>query len=323
MFGLYLDDWFGKPHKNMKMGVELELTLYDLQRKELVQSNSLVLEILENLPQEIFKDYYPYQLEIRSNPHTNPEDIIKEIKDFYKLARREFAKNGIAVIPATGILDGQVFCGMHVHISYDKANEEIYWRRAMGIYPFALSIADHTKNFEIDLIHTSKRLLESRHIGRPPLDFRQFVAGATKYMDIAYRHRNNGEEGRVRMKRPATIEVRLFDTPSLFSHFKFIVEAVFNVAKYIRDDNPFVAMIENNIRLANNAVDMTRLLMEHQRYGVNKILKGRLNSDVCRMIADRFGIDFPSETQFEYRERMGLNADINGFLILALKGGWD
>ena len=323
MYGLDLDEWFEKkPHK-MKMGVELEMTLYDLQRKDLVQQNSFVLEILEDLPREIWKDYYPYQLEIRSNPHSNPDDIIREIQEFYRIARRKFAENGIAVIPATGILDGQVFCGMHVHVSYKDADEETYWRRAMGIYPFALSIADHTKNFEIDLIHTSKRLLESRHIGRPPLSFSAFIRSGTKYTDIAYRQRENGEGGRVRMERPTTIEIRVFDTPSLFSHFKFIVEAMYHVARYIKDSNPFVSLIENNIRAANNAVDMTRLLMEHQRYGVNKILRGKLNADVCRMIAERFKIDFPNETQFEYRERMNLNADINGFLVLALKGGWD
>jgi len=317
-------DWFERKGRKTTIGVELELTLFDLQSKHLVDSNEKVMAILEEyLPRQVWKDYYPYQLEIRSRPFDNPEDAIEEVKQLYKQARSVFIKQGIAVIPATSILrDGQVFCGLHIHVSYPKATEQEYWRRAMGIYPFALSIADHTKNFEIDLIHGSKRLLDSRHIGKPYLEFQNFIRGGNKYADIAYR-RPQAEDTRERLKRPATIEIRIFDTPSLFSHFRFIVEATYNVASHIKDDNPFVRLIETDKKKAYDAVNLTRLLVEHQRYGVNKILNARLNSDICEMIAEYFGINFPKETQFEYRERLGLSSNINGFLALALKGGWD
>lgn len=319
-----LSEWFERKPRKTILGIELELTLFDLQSKRLVDSNDKVINILEeSLPRQIWKDYYPYQLEIRSRPFDNPNDAIEEVKRLYKEARSTFIRHGIAVIPATSILrDGQVFCGLHIHISYPKATEQEYWKRAMGIYPFALSIADHTKNFEIDLIHASKRLIESRHIGKPFLEFHNFIRGTNKYADIAYR-RPQESDTRERLKRPATVEIRLFDTPSLFSHFKFIVEAIYHIASHIRDDNPFVRLIEVDRRKAYDAVNLTRLLVEHQRYGVNKILNARLNTDICEMIAEHFGINFPRETQFEYRERLGLSSNINGFLTLALKGGWD
>ena len=117
------------------------------------------------------------------------------------------------------------------------------------------------------------------------------------------------------------MEVRILDTPSLFSFFDFSIRYIMTLAKYIKADNPMVDMLMNDTNEAINKLNMTRTLLVKQRYGVNKIFR-MLNADVCEAVSDFFNIDFPESTQFEFREKYGFSADVNGFLSMSTKGGW-
>ena len=318
--------WFNDSIKRIECGVELELLLFDSHTKEPVDSNSKTERILGDLPRQIYKDYYPYQLEIRTNPYSTPIDVVNETKKLYKETSKAFLRKGIYVVPVPSITKkGYVYCGMHIHLSYPTDRNAInYYKRAMGMYPFILSLADHTKNLETSDLETSERLTNSHHIGIPHLNQQEFVNADShehKMRDIIYSGGVRSDDNRSQMKKPATIEIRMLDTPSLFSFYEFMVYFTMNLAGRIRTNNPMVSQLEDNSSDIRNKIDLTRRLLSHSRYGVNKIFR-MLNSDVCEDMCSYFNINFPRETQFEYRERLGLSASTNGYLSMAIKGGW-
>jgi hypothetical protein len=332
MRSIELEKWFGPESKKSKIkcGVEIELPLFDSRNKELLQNNELVERILGNLPNIVYRDHYSWQLEIRTEPSNNPEEIINTVRDLFTKSSKEFYKHKIFVVPATAIarnsgpgLNG-VYCGMHVHVSYPDVRVEDYWEKAMGIYPFILALADHSKNFEVSEIQTSERLDKSHHIGMPFMEKSKFMLGNrdsnSKFKDIILSNPIN-DGSRHRLAKPATIECRIFDTPSLFNFFEYIVRYTMGVASRIKTDNPMVEMIKKDPDETNRKLTMTRDLLATQRYGVNKVFR-MLNADVCASVSDYMKIPFPEVTQFEFRENMHLSADVNGYLSMITHGGW-
>lgn len=320
--------WFDDKKEEVCMGVELELFLLDTHTKRPLTDNDLLNDILGNVPYSVYRDYYPHQLEIRTDPFNNPDDVIKQTLDLYKSTSKVFEKHGIVIIPAPNITDDGkwMWCGMHVHLSYPNRKQvSPYWNKAMGIYPFILSLADHTKNFELDDIHIGERIKDSKHIGLPLLNKTEFLKGndgARKYKDIILSNEiNENNEGRHRLIKPETIEIRIFDTPSLVSTYETMIRYIFGVAQHIKLTNPMVEFISNNTSGAERALMNTRGYITNQRYGVNKILH-KLNTDVCEDVCEYFKIPFDRETQFEFREKRGLHGNINGFLSSAIEGGW-
>ena len=318
------DEWFDDGEK-IKAGVELEVMLFDTTRKEPLQSEATADDILSGLPYNIYRDFYAYQLELRSAPSSKPENIIKEIRNLYKIASREFIKENIFLIPVPNIsVDGYIPCGMHVHISYpERKTVPPYFNKAMGAYPFILAMADHSKNFELDPINTSERMNTSRHIGMPHLNKEAFIdghgPGERKFRDMILSPPIHHKEDRHRLVKPVTIEFRLFDTPSLFSYFKLILEYTMAIAKHIKVNNPMMEYLKSPRYRDYLALTRTQLL--RSRYGVNKIFR-MWNTDICEDVCEHYNIDFSRETQFEYRERLGKAATTSGYLSMALEGGW-
>jgi len=324
-----ISDWLTQEKSKVQSGIELELLLFDARNKEPLNNMNLLEKILSNLPAQIYRDHYPYQLEIRTKPNTDASSIVEETRKLYRMASAEFLKHKIYVIPAPAISQGFVYCGLHIHLSYpNMKDKKEYYNKAMGMYPFLLSLADHTKNFEINQLQTSERIDKSRHIGLPRLDSKSFLRAENfgpgdnhKYNDIIFSPAIEDNNNRSRMRKPDTIEVRLLDTPSLFKFYDFIIHFIINLANRIKTDNLAIKQLNENHAEYTNKISMTRMLMTSQRYGVNKIFR-MLNADVCEYLADEFNLKFPRETQFEYRENLGLSADVNGYLSMATKGGW-
>ena len=334
--GIDFEEWFlpKKDSRKITCGIELEFPLFDIERKRLLNDFATIERVCRNLPDRIWRDYYAYQLEIRTNPHNNPRSIVEETKDLYTLANKEFCKSNIYIVPAPGITnDGNIsdhmYCGMHTHVGYPNAKDKTkFYNRAMGMYPFLLSLAGHTKNFETSRFNGSDRLKKSNHIGLPYLtktDFLNGNGGNNKYKDIILSNsiskRDREEIGRTRMVKPDTIEFRMLDTPSLFSHFEFQVYYITHLATRIRDDNPMVKMLNSNYVGSKGHLQMTRDLLINDRYGFNKIFR-MANVAVCEDLSNYFGISFPRQTQFEFREEKGYSADINGYISMITDGGW-
>jgi hypothetical protein len=124
------------------------------------------------------------------------------------------------------------------------------------------------------------------------------------------------------MRKPDTVEIRMLDTPSLFSYYVFIIKYLFALGERIKDNNPMVeCLTKKDWRDTESKLRLSRDLLVNQRYGVNKIFR-KLNTEVCEDTSKFFGIDFPRQTQFEFREAKGLSADVNGYLSMATMGGW-
>lgn len=323
--------WFNTKARVVTMGTELELILFNMNSKTLVNDENLIMRVLDKLPKQIYKDYYNYQLEIRTKPYKNISKVISETQELYKLSSKEFLKEDVMVIPASLLVkanQNQTACGLHIHVAYDDIKDnhlDKYYNRAMGMYPFILSIADQSKNSETDMIHGTERMEKSPHIGLPFLRDKDFIhAGGNnneRYKDIALTPPNVANGNRNKMVKPFTVEIRLFDTPSLFSYYKFILESMYNLARYVKDDNPMVNLLTNSFDRTTDVLRITRDLVLNQRYGFNKIFH-MASSNVCSDLADYFGYEFLEETQFEFREKNKLSADINGFISMATKGGW-
>ena len=107
-----MDKSFTKKGRKMTMGVEVEMYLLyhgkpscrDLMKDSLTMNN-----ILFNLPQEITRDYYPYQIEIRTNPHDNPEAIIKEFDKFLRESIKVCAEFGCSIVPLSWMGGSEIF----------------------------------------------------------------------------------------------------------------------------------------------------------------------------------------------------------------------
>jgi len=311
-------------------GIELELLLFDAGNRDLVRNYELVEDILHGLPRNIWRDWYPYQLELKTKPADKPKDAIKEMKELYRTSTDAFKEHDIYVIPATSISTNDcMYCGLHTHISYPNETREVFFDRAMGIYPYILSLADHCKNFETTELNTSNRLRNSHHIRLPQLNKERFYStripnSDRKYRDIIYSPRireGESENERARMIKPDTMEIRMLDTPSLFSFFVYQIETIYNLASRIKDNNPLVQMLSSNYNKTESALRMSRELAIHQRYGMNKIFR-MSNFGVCELLSEYFNITFPNQTQFEFREEKGLSANTNGFICMAIEGGW-
>ena len=318
--------WFKTKESKVEFGVELELMLLDLEKKRPLSDYELLEDALSSLPERVYRDYYPYQLEIRTTPTTSIEKCLNETRQLYKVCSKKLVGYDIMIIPIPSlVVNPQAYCGMHIHMSYPDKPDDLknYYCKAMGLYPFALSLADHSSNFEVDELNTSERMEKSRHISLPYLKFSDFTSTSTdnrKYRDVILSPPIQ-QSNRQRMKKPWTIEFRMFDTPSFFSYYKFIVELMVKMARHIRADNPMVKLIQDNYQEAYNKLYLTRELIINQRYGVNKVFK-MYNGNVCDEVAKFFGVDYPEETQFEYREKNGLSKDINGYIMMAIEGGW-
>lgn len=299
------DDWFGEVNP-ITIGAEVELILFDSTTNSVLQENQRhrANKVFESLPNNIWKDYYPWQLEIRSDPFNSPDKVISQLLSFYKMADEAFKKENLYVIPSPylGLKNENSYCGMHVHVKYvnDALNQQFY-ERAWSAYPFILAIADHTKNSENEETF-SRRLTNSHHVGIPYLNRDDFSVGTgnMRYKDITINRLktgNDGENPRNRIKTVATLETRIFDTPSLGSHLRFITESVYNIFSKLKVNNFFVS---NNNKY--NVIKMTRDLSINQSYGFNKILH-ESNSNVCEDLCELFKIQFPRTTQFEFRRQ--------------------
>lgn len=328
------DEWFKSSEDEVIFGTELELIMFDSRAKRLVRDRGRVDDIFRDMPKQIFRDYYPWQLELKTSPTNDIDKAIDETLKYYReIANELFDRERIIIVPMPRIfnesnnnMESHAYCGLHIHFSYPEISENSYWNKAMGMYPFVLSITDHTKNYEVDEVTTSERFLRSRHIGLPYLMKRDFmnIGGRShqdhKFRDLIYSPSNPGEE-RQRMSKPDTIEFRLFDTPSQLSMYRFILETVVNIARKMRVNNPMVEMINNDVHQAQQKLGLTRRLVEIQRYGINKIFE-MSNSNVNRELCEELGIKYPEETQFEYRDRNSISQNVNGFISMATSGGW-
>lgn len=332
-------DFFLNKERNIKIGAEIEMMLYDSKSGELLRDMRRCESILESLGDRyIWHDYYPFQLELRSHPRSNTEQVITELISQFSNAARAFGAEEIFIIPAStiGLGNENAFCGTHLHFSFDEdiTNEDFYnydLINALAMvgwssYPFIISIADITKNSEDDSKrhkHCS-RILESRHIGIP--SFREPVRRG-------HNDTNGWKDWIVNAastdtKTVPTLEFRIFDTPSYMSHLKFLLNSTYSIMSRIRMNTPMIdvverAMKEDGRKLRHSLINQlkkTRRCMDNPMYTFNSLF-GRDSYSLMKEIGNELGFEVPTENHEEITEKMaGAKMQIKKIMALRREG---
>lgn len=237
--------------KDVTIGAEMEIYLIDTyeDRYELLDEKSVIEDIYSEFDDRVYKDYYDYQLEIRTNPSDDWEEVAGELVELMKRVSRVAREKDCIIAPVSYIKDG-MFNGFHVHVSYrPEMSFGKMVEHALAMYPFMLDIARITLSAPIrNRTHgeiLSLRQLDSPHIGVPPLEFnnRDFenywiydenARYNNRYHDVIVN--TNRKEGRHRIKSVDTIEIRMFDCVGYKRAIYNVIESVYNVAKFINPE---------------------------------------------------------------------------------------
>jgi len=294
-----INEFFSKqPKKNLTMGAEVEMYLYDCENKDLLRKEALIQLILDkHLPIEVTRDYYPYQLEIRTRPHNNPDDLIKEFITTLKLCDKVFGKYKIKIVPKSwlgGNYD-EMFNGIHFH--FRNGNRNHFETTMFNIYPFILTLTDCFKFSPYDSNRLTQRFNSSQHCSFPNL---VNPARSGRYSDVAMnRHTENS---RHRLKTTQTMEIRTFDVSYNIEYFKSLVTLMFNVVKYIKTDKR-VYQFEH--QETENKLYKTREEISCQRIGFNYLFDD-YNNNIYRFLCEKFKakeIKVPFSIEIGYSDR--------------------
>jgi len=237
--------------KDVIIGAEMEIYLIDAyeDKYELLDDERVIEDIYEQFDERVYRDYYNYQLEIRTNPSDDWKEVAKELVELMKEVSRVAGDKDCIIAPVSYIKNG-MFNGFHVHVSY---RPEISFgnmvEHMLAIYPFMLDITRITlsapiKNRKYGEI-LSLRQLDSPHIGVPPLEYNnedfeyhwiydEDARNGNRYYDIIIN--TNRKEGRHRIKSKDTIEIRMFDCVGWTKAIYCVLESVYKIAKYVNPE---------------------------------------------------------------------------------------
>jgi len=206
--------------REIMLGLEIECYLVDDCGKP-NDDNALMDTILNNVNDiYIFRDYYPYQLEIRTRPSSNPSDVVNDLVEKYNNLKREVQGSlGYDVVLRSN-MRGCQFCGTHLHISFPNLRtserERLYDIIAKVLYYFiwdTVLINTNSQGLRYQIPCRSVRLLNSEHIS-PITTITNITRdpnnGIYGYYDVVVNL--SSENSRHRIKSVPTIEFRLFDT---------------------------------------------------------------------------------------------------------------
>ena len=240
-----------KFEKNVTIGAEMEIYLIDAYEDEysLLDNENVIEDIYSEFDERVYRDYYEYQLEIRTNPSDDWKEVANELIELMKEVSR-VAREKECIIAPVSYIKGGMFNGFHVHVSYKP--EMSFGRmveHALAMYPFMLDITRLTlsapfKNERYGEV-LSLRQLESPHIGTLPLHYDNYEYEdywvydeeanlSHRYHDIIIN--TNRKEGRHRVKNIDTIEIRMFDCVGYKKAIYCVLESVYSIAKYINSE---------------------------------------------------------------------------------------
>lgn len=280
-----LDQFFKGRKEHVTMGVEVEMYLYDAENECLIgtEHQKIVNECFTKLPNTVTKDYYIYQLEVRTKPHNSPEGLIKEFEETLKKCRDVFAKHKIEIKPLSWLGGQENYNGVHFH--FRNGNRNNFQNTMFNMYPFVLSLTDCFKNSVNSENDISRRFANSHHIGFPALsNLAKKLVDESRYKDIIV----NGftDNNRHRLKSEATVEVRTFDVPYNFEYFKNLVHLMFNLYANINSEKEIKLYSDAEIK---DLLIKTRSDITLQRIGHN-FLFDLSNKEIYKYLCDKFKI---------------------------------
>jgi len=264
-----------KYEKNVVIGAEMEIYVIDTynDRFELLNDDEVIEAIYSEFDERVYRDYYNYQLEIRTYPSDDWKEVANELIELMREVSR-VAEGRDCIIAPVSYINGGMFNGFHVHVSYKpEVSFGKLVEHALAMYPFMLDITRITLSAPIrsgeygEIL--SFRQLDSPHIGVPPLDFNNYdfeyywtydenARNGNRYHDIIIN--TNKKHGRHRIKSVDTIEVRMFDCVGSEPGIKCVLESVYKIAKYINPEwfnrfrHNFVLMVKLKELIRNSKI---------------------------------------------------------------------
>ena len=267
-----------QPKQNLTMGMEFECFLWDNENDGLLQDEKTIRDILNELPKEITRDYYPYQLEVRTGVHKNSESLIKEFIKFLKMSEDVCNKYGVRIIPMSWVGHSEMFCGVHFH--FRNGNNNNYEKTMFNVYPFLLALTDCFKHSPQDLNNLTYRFSNSQHCQFPRITE---MVRSQRYSDIAVnRHRENT---RHRLKSEQTIEMRTFDVPYNIEYLSNLIRLLFKTMQYVNMKEKLCG----DISKSNQKLRETRDEIKSFREGYNYFFD-KHNYEVYDWLCDKFKI---------------------------------
>ncbi len=229
-------DWLSRRPKEMTGGIEIEMYLWDKETNKVNWSDDIIDEMLSELPEAVYKDYYPYQIEIRTHPHKTPEGMLRELRKNIQMTWESAQKFNLDIIPSSFLNSNVMYNGLHFHARYVNARNSFY-PIMMNTYPFILSLTsffrfarckERSKVWKENVL--SERFMSSIHIGLPYLnsgDFNNCNDGCDRYKDMTIN--KYSENNRHRLKSESTLETRCFDVPPTWESLSTMVHLLYNI----------------------------------------------------------------------------------------------
>ena len=258
---LTMDKLFNKTARGLTAGIETEVYLGKLSTRGKIEynnDNKVMNKFLDCVPKNVWRDHYPYQLEIKTNPHTTPESMLNDYKKVFQTCVDKAYEYGLVLIPTSATPDGMQYNGLHFH-TRNRGSQNFY-NTMVNSYPFLLSIAGFFRDAPDGINVLSSRLNNSRHIGLPLFNKSEFTVGGSnesgivspgdrKFKDVIINKnisKNFSEDRRrERSKDVSTLETRFLDVPSTWKYFESIIRVLYKVFKHIKTDEPVNKSIWN------------------------------------------------------------------------------
>jgi len=315
-----VDDYFSDSKHKTTFGVELEMVLYDNISKGLLNDKNVLDDILRRFDKHIYKDFYNWQLEIKTKPHTDLRDGLREIKSLVKQAEKRFSDNDITIIPIPYINGNQrTYCGMHVHLSFPSLSNIDYWKKAMGIYSMLFPILEYSRNCPNNHIGTNERLVNSPHISLPEMERIRFLNNNFKRYDIIYSNSDAGHNYK-KMKKPNTVEIRVFDTPSYFDILRYILRTTINIGRYMKTENPIIHSMDKHFYNTRDLLNYCRRYLCSYISSKHQILN-EPNKNIHSHLCNKFKVRPPEDKQTNIRTKNKIN-NIRKYRTLLEDGEW-
>lgn len=290
------------------MGLEMECYLWDKSEESLLNDGSVIERVLEELPQVITKDHYNYQLEVRTKPHNNPDELLKELKANLKLADKVCEKYDLKIIPMSWMGGREMFNGVHMHFRNGDRNR--FEQTLFNIYPFALALTDVFKFSPFSNANLSYRFRKSPHFAIPVL---REMTKSKRYSDVCVNI--NKENNRHRLKSLNTIEIRTFDLPFDFNHLKNLVRCMFNIVAFIKNTSKIG--VGGDFEEVNKKIIKTREEIKSRAVGYNYVLDN-YNYEVYNWLCSKFNLEklkLPFSIQNDWRIKDYVNKlDVKNYL---------
>lgn len=294
-----LDSIFNEDNP-LTIGAEVEAVIIDKKTGYAVRDgDDRTYKLIDTMDTPLVsKDYYVHQIEFKTDPSENPLDCYNQLKKISVETNNVAKEMGLEIVPLSSTNRGEpVFCGTHVHVRYKNDNTS-YYHQAWNALPSIYAIADFSKNCEDAEFCGSRRIALSRHLKFPHTNFENFWNGRgnLRHTDVSANLITEDEDGG-KYKAVTTLETRVFDTPSMDDHLRFILEGTYNVFRHVSRKK----VVDPINPITSSKLLSTRKNLGIQAFGFNSYWR-QPNVSVVDALAKRYNFKVPDTMQFELRD---------------------